>query len=59
MADIINLNHKRKQKRRSEAETLAVSNRQKFGRTKTEKQLDKLEAVQASQKLDGHKRDKP
>jgi Domain of unknown function (DUF4169) len=56
MADIINLKHARKTKARDEAEKLAAFNRQKFGRTKAEKQLTKAEQQQAARLLDGHKR---
>lgn len=57
MADIINLKHVRKAKARDEAEKHAELNRQKFGRTKAEKQLTKAEQEQAANRLDGHKRD--
>jgi Domain of unknown function (DUF4169) len=57
MADIINLKRVRKAKMRSEAETHAESNRQKFGRTKAQKQIEKAEQEQAARGLDGHKRD--
>jgi Domain of unknown function (DUF4169) len=59
MAEIINLKQQRKQKSRAEAEMQAAANREKFGRTKSEKQLHKLETVQSQKQLDGHKRDKP
>jgi hypothetical protein len=57
MADIINLRRVRKQKTRDGDEKKAALNRQKFGRTKAEKQLQKSEQQQAAQHLDSHKRD--
>ena len=58
MADIINLNKKRKAKIRSEKEKTATENRIKFGRTKKEKQLDKKDIKRNERQLDGHKLEK-
>ena len=58
MADIINLNRKRKAKVRLEKEKKASENRVKFGRTKKEKQIAKHENERYEQHLDGHKLDK-
>ena len=58
MADIINLKHVRKTKARDDASKQAELNRQKFGRSKAEKQLAKAEQQQAANRLDGHKRGK-
>ncbi|HAT6811143.1 DUF4169 family protein [Legionella pneumophila] len=58
MADIINLNKKRKAKVRLEKEKKASENRIKFGRTKKEKQLEKQDIERSEQHLDGHKLDK-
>ena len=55
MADVINLNKKRKAKVRLEKDKKASENRIKFGRTKKEKQIDKLENERADRHLDGHK----
>lgn len=55
MAEIINLNKKRKAKLRLEKEKKASENRIKFGRTKQEKQLDKKENERNERHLDGHK----
>ncbi len=55
MAEIINLNKKRKAKNRVTAEQKAAENRVKFGRTKHEKLIEKLESERAKTHLDGHK----
>lgn len=62
MADVINLNKKRKAKNRLEKEKKASENRIKFGRTKKEKQIEKQENERTERHLDGHKlekKDKP
>ncbi len=56
MADIINLRRFRKIKARDQDDKVAEANRQKFGRTKSEKLLAKAEAANAAKLLDGHKR---
>ena len=58
MADIINLNKKRKAKIRLEKENKAAENRIKFGRTKQEKLLEKKENERHERHLDGHKLEK-
>ena len=55
MAEIINLNKKRKVKIRLEKEKKAAENRIKFGRTKKEKQIAKQEKERYERLLDGHK----
>ncbi|USQ15343.1 DUF4169 family protein (plasmid) [Legionella lytica] len=55
MAEIINLNKKRKAKARVEKEKKASENRVKFGRTKKEKQIAKQENERQERHLDGHK----
>jgi Domain of unknown function (DUF4169) len=55
-ADLINLRRVRKNKTREETEKQAEANRQKFGRTKTEKTLTQSEAARAQKSFDGHKR---
>ena len=47
----------RKQKRRAENANVAEANRQKFGRTKAEKQLDKFTTEKFESGLDSHKRE--
>ncbi|CCD07151.1 TPA: DUF4169 family protein [Legionella pneumophila] len=58
MADIINLNKKRKAKVHLEKEKKASENRIKFGRTKKEKQQEKQGNERSERHLDGHKLDK-
>lgn len=55
MADIINLNKKRKAKIRLEKEKKSTENRIKFGRTKTEKLREKQDIERHERHLDGHK----
>jgi hypothetical protein len=54
MADIINLNKKRKAKARLAKEAKAAENRIKFGRTKHEKQAAKLENNRDERQLNEH-----
>ena len=57
MTEIINLNQQRKAKARTDKEKKAAQNRVKFGRTKEEKQAEKLKAEKAERLLQGHKRE--
>lgn len=57
MADIINLNKRRKLKARQNAERLAAENRIRFGRSKADKQRDQAEAEAAAHKLDQLRRE--
>ena len=57
MTEIINLNQKRKASARTAKEKNASENRRKFGRTKQEKQLEKLNAEKLEKHLQGHKRE--
>lgn len=59
MAEIINLRKARKAKERSSAEKQAEENRIRFGQTKQEKTVRKLEKARADKALDASKRDKP
>ncbi len=52
--DIVNLKRFRKTKAKQAAEGNAAANRQKFGRAKAEKQLQKLTSEQLAKKLDQH-----
>ena len=54
MVEIINLNKKRKAKNNVLKEKKAAENRIKFGRTKTEKQIAKLEKTRDERLLDAH-----
>ncbi len=55
MANIINLNKKRKANNRLAKEKKAAENRIKFGRTKKERQIAKQESERDGRHLDGHK----
>jgi len=57
MADVINLRQARKIKARSGKEKKAQENRVKFGRTKSEKMLDRTDKERQIKDLDGKKRD--
>jgi len=59
MAEIINLRMARKAKARSEAEKKAEANRAKFGQTKAEKTVRKLEETRASRAHEAGRLEKP
>lgn len=54
MSDIVNLRMARKRKARADKEQLATENRALHGRTKAEKDRDRLLGDQAATRLDGH-----
>ncbi len=58
MADIVNLNDRRKRRDRDQRKTEADAKRILFGRTKGEKQKQEKERSADVRKLDGAKRDK-
>lgn len=58
MADIVNLNDRRKRKAREQKETDAAAKRLLFGRTKGEKQRDAREKDTNIRKLDAAKRER-
>ena len=58
MAELVNLNRARKAKARSDAETKAVENRAKFGRTKAERKLEQARAEKAARDVDAGKRER-
>jgi hypothetical protein len=58
MADIVNLNDRRKRKAREEREAEAAAKRLLFGRTKGEKKRDDTQKSADIRKLDGARRDK-
>ncbi len=58
MADVVNLNRFRKAKARDVAKVEADANRRLHGRTKAEKQLEKLEKARADKLLDGARIDR-
>lgn len=57
MAEILNLNHARKAKAKTDAKQAAAENRARFGRTKAEKTLDTARAEKLQKALDGAKRE--
>ena len=57
MPDPINLNKVRKAKRAVEAKASAAENRVRFGLSKAQKIIQRLDAIRAQRDLDGKKRD--
>jgi len=57
MADIINFNKASKKKKRADKEKSAAENRIKFGRTKAEKNHQKMTDEKRNRHLDDHKLD--
>jgi hypothetical protein len=55
MAEIVNLKLARKRRDRAEKEQVAEQNRQKFGRTKADREKDAATKAIEAKKLDGHK----
>jgi hypothetical protein len=58
-AEIVNLRQARKHKQRQTREKTAESNRQKFGRTKAEREADRRRRDMLEKQVDGHKLDGP
>jgi hypothetical protein len=52
VATIVNLNKRRKQRDRDEAERRASANRIRFGRTKLQRARDALEAARAENEIE-------
>lgn len=59
MAEIVNLNQFRKNKRRAENRKAAEKNRIKFGRTKSEQKAAKAAEAARIRELDGKKAERP
>jgi hypothetical protein len=57
MAEIVNLKNRRKLAARAEKEAQAEQNRARFGRTKAEKTIDKIERERSVRDLDSKKLD--
>ncbi len=55
MSNVINLNQARKAKSRDNKRQQADVNAVKFGRTKSQKTLEKKQAEKSARELDGHK----
>jgi len=58
MAEIVNLRLARKARRRVGKEAAAAANRAKFGQSRAELEVRRIETERAEQALDGAKRDK-
>ncbi|CDX13087.1 conserved hypothetical protein [Mesorhizobium sp. ORS 3324] len=59
MGEVVNLRQARKQKARIEKERLAGENRAWHGRSKAERERDRLTSDRAEKIMDGHRREKP
>ncbi|KUM28042.1 hypothetical protein AU467_14150 [Mesorhizobium loti] len=59
MGEVVNLRQARKQKARIEKERLAGANRALHGRSKAERERDRLTSDRAEKFMDGHRREKP
>ena len=59
MGDVVNLRQARKQKARTEKERLAEQNRALYGRSKVDRQRDRLTADEAEKFIAGHRRETP
>ncbi|HUH84405.1 MAG TPA: DUF4169 family protein [Stellaceae bacterium] len=57
MADLVNLNQYRKQRRRREAEEKAAANRPRFGRSKAERKKEQSESEKLAKDLDNKRLD--
>jgi hypothetical protein len=57
MAELINLNKARKAKARLAGKAQAAENRARFGQTKGQKDVTRLDAERARRELDGKKRE--
>ena len=57
MTEVINLRQQRKIKARAQKDKKSSENRRKYGRTKEEKQTEKLKAERDQRYLEGHKRE--
>ncbi|MDE1931992.1 MAG: DUF4169 family protein [Alphaproteobacteria bacterium] len=58
MAEPVNLNRFRKTKRRADAQKQAAENRVAFGRTKAEREAERLKAEKAARELDQKRLDR-
>lgn len=59
MGDVVNLRQARKQKARSEKERRAERNRVLHGRSKADRDRDRLTSDKAEKFIAGHRREKP
>lgn len=56
--NVINLRQARKRLKKAEKEKTARENRQRFGRSKSQKQAENKERESSVSRLDGHQRDR-
>lgn len=59
MGEVVNLRQARKQKARTEKERQASENRALHGRSKAEREHDRLASEKAEKFVAGHRREKP
>jgi len=59
MGEVVNLRMIRKRRQRAEKEQLAAENRQKHGRSRAERDRQRMVEEQTSRALDLHRREKP
>jgi hypothetical protein len=59
MGEVVNLRQVRKQKARTEKERLASENRALHGRSKAERERDRLTSEKAEKFVASHRREKP
>lgn len=59
MGEVVNLRQARKQKARSEKERQASESRALHGRSKSERERDRLASEKAEKFVAGHRREKP
>ncbi|OHV90795.1 DUF4169 family protein [Mesorhizobium sp. ORS 3428] len=59
MGEVVNLRQARKQKARIAKERLAGENRALHGRSKAQRERDRLNSDSAEKFMDGHRREKP
>ena len=57
MGDLVNLKQFRKRVAKERSEQEAAANRTRFGRTRSERELDELRSERASEHLDQHRID--
>ena len=57
MSEVVNLNKARKARAQADAKATAAANRAKFGRTKGDKAVSRLETAKTERTLDGAKRE--
>lgn len=59
MAEVVNLNHFRKAKKKADKDTQTASNRVRHGRRKGDRQRQDMEESRRQRNLSGHAKDRP